>query len=80
MASCRAEIRACVSSDSAASAGVPAKQKNAAHPDYKTTVFHCFILAIGRMIKERPKMNRFIQGRRMYERYDISLCRIAVIL
>ena len=53
------------------------EKKNAAHPDYKTTVFHCFVLAIGRMIKERPKMNRFIQGRRMYERYDISLSFVA---
>ena len=49
------------------------EKKNAQHPDYKTTVFHCFILAVGRMIRERPKMNRFIQGRRMYERYEISL-------
>ena len=48
-------------------------QKNAQHPDYKTTVFHALILAVARMVKERPKMNRFIQGRRMYERYDISL-------
>ena len=53
------------------------EQKNAQHPDYKTTVFHCFILAVGRMIKERPKMNRFIQGRRMYERYEISLSFVA---
>ena len=53
------------------------EKKNAQHPDYKTTVFHCFILAIGRMIRERPKMNRFIQGRRMYERYDISLSFVA---
>ncbi|MCR5664370.1 MAG: 2-oxo acid dehydrogenase subunit E2 [Oscillospiraceae bacterium] len=49
------------------------EQKNAMHPDYKTTVFHCFVLAIGRMIRERPKMNRFVQGRRMYERNEISL-------
>ena len=49
------------------------EKKNAQHPDYKTTVFHCFVLAVGRMIRERPKMNRFIQGRRMYERYEISL-------
>ena len=53
------------------------EQKNAQHPDYKTTPFHCFVLAIGRMIRERPKMNRFIQGRRMYERYDISLSFVA---
>jgi len=53
------------------------EKKNASHPDYKTTVFHCFIVAIARMIRERPKMNRFIQGRRVYERYDISLSFVA---
>ena len=53
------------------------EKKNAQHPDYKTTVFHCFILAIGRMVRERPKMNRFIQGRRMYERNEISLSFVA---
>ncbi len=53
------------------------ERKNAQHPDYKTTVFHCFILAVGRMVRERPKMNRFIQGRRMYERNEISLSFVA---
>ncbi len=53
------------------------EKKNAQHPEYKTTVFHCFVLAIGRMIRERPKMNRFIQGRRMYERNEISLSFVA---
>ncbi len=53
------------------------EKKNASHPDYKTTVFHCFIVAIARMIRERPKMNRFIQGRRMYERNEISLSFVA---
>ena len=47
--------------------------KNAGHPEYKTTVFHALIMAVARMVYERPKMNRFIQGRRMYERYEISL-------
>ena len=46
--------------------------KNATHPDYKTTVFHALIMSVARMLKERPKMNYFIQGRRMYERYDTS--------
>jgi len=49
------------------------QKKNAEHPDYKSTVFHCAVLAIARMINERPKMNRFIQGYRMYERYEISM-------
>ena len=47
--------------------------KNATHPDYKTTVFHALIMCVARMIHERPKMNRFIQGFRMYERDEISL-------
>ena len=42
------------------------EKKNAEHPEYKTTLFHCFILGIARMVKERPLMNRFIQGRRIY--------------
>lgn len=47
-------------------------RKNAEHPEYKTTVFHCFIFAIAKMIYERPAMNRFISGYRMYERNDIT--------
>lgn len=49
------------------------EEKNRSHPEYKTTLFHCLILGIARMIRERPLMNRFIQGHRIYERYDISL-------
>ena len=49
------------------------EEKNASHPDYKTTVFHALIMSVARMIRERPKMNRFIQGFRMYERDEISL-------
>ena len=53
------------------------QEKNAGHPDYKTTLFHCLLMAVARMVRERPKMNRFIQGRRLYERYDISLAFVA---
>ena len=49
------------------------EQKNALHPEYKTTVFHCMIMGMARMVKERPKMNRFIQGYRMYERDEVSI-------
>ncbi len=49
------------------------EKKNAQHPEYKTTLFHCAVTALTRMVMERPKMNRFIQGRRTYERYDVSL-------
>ena len=53
------------------------EQKNAGHPDYRTTLFHCLLMAVARMVKERPKMNRFIQGRRLYERFEISLAFVA---
>ena len=52
-------------------------EKNAGHPEYKTTLFHCLLMAVARMVRERPKMNRFIQGRRLYERYEISLAFVA---
>ena len=48
-------------------------KKNEGHPDYKTTIFHAMIIAVARMLKERHCMNRFVQGRRLYERYEISL-------
>lgn len=53
------------------------EKKNASHPNYKTTIFHCFVTAIARLIKERPLMNRFIQGYRMYERFEISISFLA---
>lgn len=49
------------------------EKKNAEHPEYKTTIFHCAITGLARMVRERPLMNRFIQGRRFYERNEISL-------
>ena len=53
------------------------EERNAEHPDYKTTIFHCFVTIVARMVRERPKMNRFIQGWRMYERNEISLSFVA---
>ncbi len=49
------------------------EKKNAEHPEYKTTLFHCILVAVSKMVMERPFLNRFIQGRRTYERYEISL-------
>ncbi len=49
------------------------EKKNAEHPDYKTTVFHAAIVGLARMVRERPLMNRFIQGYSLYERDEISL-------
>ncbi len=49
------------------------EKRNALHPEYKTTLFHCFVTVLARMLRERPLMNRFVQGRRTYERYEVSL-------
>ena len=51
--------------------------KNALHPEYKTTIFHCAIMGLARMVKERPLMNRFIQGYQIYERDKISISFVA---
>ncbi|MCF0136140.1 MAG: 2-oxo acid dehydrogenase subunit E2 [Lachnospiraceae bacterium] len=49
------------------------EKKNAEHPEYKTTIFHAIVFAVAKMVNERPKMNRFIQGRRTYERDEIIM-------
>ncbi len=49
------------------------EKKNAEHPEYKTTVFHCAITALARMAMERPLLNRFIQGYRLYEKNELSI-------
>lgn len=58
------------------------KDKNAGLDDsypegFKFTLFHCVITALSRMVYERPLMNRFVQGGRMYDRYDITLSFVA---
>lgn len=47
-------------------------EKNASSPDFKYTVFHYVLAAIGKTIALRPKMNYFYQGHRLYERNNIS--------
>lgn len=49
------------------------EKKNQGKTQEKMTIFHCVITGLARMVKERPLMNRFIQGRRIYERNEISL-------
>ncbi len=44
---------------------------------YKLTVFHVFVAAITKTVKLRPKLNRYISGRRYYMRKGISLSFIA---
>ena len=53
------------------------EKRNLEHPEIKTTIFHCAITGLARMLRERPLMNRFIQGYRLYERDEISLSFVA---
>lgn len=53
------------------------EKKNAANPQYKYTLFHVICAAMVKTIALRPKMNRFISGRRLYQRHDISLSFVA---
>lgn len=48
------------------------EKKNADEPEYKYTLFHVILTAIIKTIILRPKMNRFIQGKRIYQRNNFS--------
>ena len=52
-------------------------EENQKHPAYKTTLFHCIVTAIARTVRMRPMLNRFICGRKLYERDDITLSFVA---
>ena len=48
------------------------KNKNVEEGGFKYTLFHFFVAAIAKTIYLRPLLNRFIQGRRAYDRKFIS--------
>ena len=53
------------------------KKKNAENPEYKYTLFQIICAAILRTLVLRPKMNRFIAGRRIYQRSYLSIAFVA---
>ena len=53
------------------------ERRNREHPEYKTTIFHAVLAALARTIQERPVLNRFISGRRYYQREQISMSFVA---
>lgn len=53
------------------------EEKNAANPDEQYTFFHVIAAAMVRTLALRPRMNRFIAGRRIYERDRISVAFVA---
>lgn len=48
------------------------KDKNEAEPEHKMTLFHIILAAIAKTIIHRPFLNRFIAGRRYYQRDIVS--------
>lgn len=48
-------------------------EKNADEIEFKYTFFHVLCAALAKTIVLRPKLNRFYQGKRLYERNDIVL-------
>lgn len=48
------------------------KKKNEDNPEFKYTFFHVVCAALGLVIAERPRMNRFYSGQRLYERKEIT--------
>ena len=53
--------------------------KTKADPEnrYKPTIFHLFVAAVAKTVTHRPLLNRFIAGKRCYERSHISLSFVA---
>lgn len=46
---------------------------NAAHPEERITLFHVFMWAIAATLHERPRLNRFVSGGRIYQRRGVHL-------
>lgn len=48
------------------------EKRNSENPVFKFTIFHVIVAAILKVIVLRPKLNRFIANKNMYQRNDIS--------
>ena len=49
------------------------EEKNRGEEEYRATLFHCFVMAVARTVRMRPLLNRFVAGRRLYQRHEITL-------
>lgn len=49
------------------------KEKNASCPSQKMTLFHVFLAAIVRTAALKPKLGRFVMGKRIYERNEMQI-------
>ena len=48
------------------------EKKNAENPEYKYNLFQLTVVAVARILTLRPKMNRFIANKNIYQRNDVS--------
>jgi len=48
------------------------ERKNGAHPEYPLKLFYVIVAALGRTIQLRPKMNRFIANKNIYQRKELT--------
>ena len=48
-------------------------EKKNGEAGYKTTPFHVIVMAVGKLVYHRPLLNRFVAGRRYYDRNKITL-------
>ena len=53
------------------------EKKQAEDPNYKYNLFQIIVTALLKTLTLRPEMNRFIQGRRMYQRNEITISFVA---
>lgn len=53
------------------------KQKNEEGPSYKMTLFHLILSGLAKTVIHRPYLNRFISGRRYYQRQEVSFSFVA---
>lgn len=49
------------------------ERKNEGETEYKATLFHCILMSVAKTVYLRPMLNRYISGRRYYQRHDITL-------
>lgn len=52
-------------------------EKNVDGIDFKYSIFHIITAALARTIVQRPKMNRFIKGHRLYQRNKLTFSFVA---
>ena len=48
------------------------EKKNAANPEFRYTMFHVILTALIKTITLRPKLNRFITNKNVYQRNEVS--------